>query len=175
MLPLGDLTNNLTIKSRLPIFETLTSPLKPDAPAFVTKPPTPRATPKDSSVELTWDNKFNYDFSNNQYFIYVYSNTSPENSIVKIIEFNGAVYNITISELENGKPYYFALFIIKKSDNTVTNSDSSQMVTPSAITLKPSAPSFTPATHQQGGGNYEQKYLKYKNKYLQLKKLKKIN
>lgn len=167
-MPLGDLTN----KPRLPVFETLTSPLKPDAPAFVTKPPTPRAIPKDSSVELTWDNKFNYNFSNNKYFIHVYSD-----GIVKIIEINEVVYNITINQLVNGKPYYFALFIINKSDNTVTNSDSSSIVTPSAITLKPSAPSFIPAEQQQqqGGGNYEQKYLKYKNKYLQLKKLKKIN
>jgi hypothetical protein len=136
-MELTDVTN----KHRLPIFETFTSELKANAPVFVTKPPIPSATPKNSSVELTWDNKFNYDFSNNQYFIHVYSNTS-ENSIVDKIEINKAVYNITINNLENGKPYYFALFIIKKSDNTVTNSNSSQTVTPSAITLNSLATPF---------------------------------
>jgi hypothetical protein len=166
---------DVTNKHRLPIFQTLTSDLSANAHVFVTKLPIPSATPKDSSVELTWDNKFNYDFSNNQYFIHVYSNTLSENSIVTKIEINEAVYKITINNLENGKPYYFALFIIKKSDNTVTNSYSSEMVTPSSIKLNSSATPFTPATKQQGGGNYEQKYLKYKNKYLQLKKLKKIN
>ena len=138
--------------------------LRRTADEYVPMPPTPTGISKDKSVKLTWD-KFNYDFSKNKYFIHVYSDGNEQ-----IIKITDAVYNTTINELENGKPYYFALSI-KKSNGLVIKSYRSEQVTP----LNPFATPFTPAANQQGGGNYEQKYLKYKNKYLQLKKLKKIN
>ena len=207
--PLGDITNNsnkykatdsleqIPLRKRLSAFTDVEksgdplqmllhtyTDLRSTATEFVPNPPTPSATPKDSSVELKWDN-ISYDFNNNNYFIYVYYN----DSIVKIIEITNPVHNITISKLENDEPYSFALFIIKKSDNTVTKSYLSKEVTPLksylskevtplnpfATHFTPAAPPFTPAATQRGSGNYEQKYLKYKNKYLQLKKLKKIN
>ena len=177
----------VTKKPRLSIFEELTVSeldkalklaskleLKPDAPDFVPPKskipkiqdiPIPTGTPENNSVKLTWDNTFKYDFNNYNYFIKVYKDSLFE----KKIEIIKTEYEITISELENSKPYYFALFIINKNDKIFTSSYISAPVIPTP--LNPSAPTFIPA--QKRGGNYEQKYLKYKNKYLQLKKLKK--